>query len=178
MGKIKKITEVGVDVYPVTSTKAVYDEDNKRLDSILQVSTEKGELEVSTIDTGNMTNKGVVTSSSVNKIYKYDYNPSEIVQFSISFTAGFGVPSTIPIWITDGENLLRMANASTGGVRLTNYIVDASQGKQLWVQVPPSSGTPIVKAIVKTYLNDYVEELNTKVSNLQSRLEALEGASS
>ena len=42
MGKIKKILEnelVGgtqsTDVYPVTSTKAVYDENNERLDKIL-----------------------------------------------------------------------------------------------------------------------------------------------
>ena len=42
MGKIKKILEnelVGgtqaTDVYPVTSTKAVYDENNERLDNIL-----------------------------------------------------------------------------------------------------------------------------------------------
>lgn len=47
MGKIKKILEnelVGgtqtTDVYPVTSTKAVYDENNKSLDEILSASTE------------------------------------------------------------------------------------------------------------------------------------------
>lgn len=48
MGKIKKILEneelVGgtqtTDVYPVTSTKAVYDENNKRLDEILSASDE------------------------------------------------------------------------------------------------------------------------------------------
>lgn len=48
MGKVKKILEnelVGgtqtTDVYPVTSTKAVYDENNERLDNILKVSQEK-----------------------------------------------------------------------------------------------------------------------------------------
>lgn len=47
MGKIKKILEnelaggtQATDVYPVTSTKAVYDENNKRLDEILSASTE------------------------------------------------------------------------------------------------------------------------------------------
>lgn len=47
MGKIKKILENELaggtqttDVYPVTSTKAVYDENNKRLDEILSASTE------------------------------------------------------------------------------------------------------------------------------------------
>lgn len=48
MGKIKKILEnelVGgtqtTDVYPVTSTKAVYDENNERLDNILKASNDK-----------------------------------------------------------------------------------------------------------------------------------------
>ena len=43
MGKIKKILETelvggtqSTDVYPVTSTKAVYDENNERLDNILK----------------------------------------------------------------------------------------------------------------------------------------------
>ena len=47
MGKIKKILENELaggtqttDVYPVTSTKAVYDANNKRLDEILSASTE------------------------------------------------------------------------------------------------------------------------------------------
>ena len=41
MGKIEKILEKGsvegqiTEVYPVTSTKAVYDENNKRLDNII-----------------------------------------------------------------------------------------------------------------------------------------------
>lgn len=48
MGKIKKILENELvdgtqttDVYPVTSTKAVYDENNERLDKILEASQEK-----------------------------------------------------------------------------------------------------------------------------------------
>ena len=50
MGKIKKITEnelVGgtqsTDVYPVTSVKAVYDENNERLDNILNLKVDKEE---------------------------------------------------------------------------------------------------------------------------------------
>lgn len=48
MGKIKKILEnelvggtQGTDVYPVTSTKAVYNEDNERLDDVLRRNQEK-----------------------------------------------------------------------------------------------------------------------------------------
>lgn len=55
MGKIKKILEnelVGgtqtTDVYPVTSTKAVYNEDNENLDNILNSITEKLNTKVNT----------------------------------------------------------------------------------------------------------------------------------
>lgn len=47
MGKIEKIIKKGsvegqtTDIYPVTSTKAVYDENNERLDKILEASQEK-----------------------------------------------------------------------------------------------------------------------------------------
>lgn len=47
MGKIEKIIKKGsvegqtTDIYPVTSTKAVYDENNERLDKILKASQEK-----------------------------------------------------------------------------------------------------------------------------------------
>ena len=48
MGKIKKILETelvggtqSTDVYPVTSTKAVYDENNIRLDTILKPATKE-----------------------------------------------------------------------------------------------------------------------------------------
>ena len=60
MGKIKKILEnelVGgtqtTDVYPVTSIKAVYDENNERLDNILEESQNKlSELELEQIQGG------------------------------------------------------------------------------------------------------------------------------
>ena len=56
MGKIKKILEnelvegaQSTDIYPVTSTKAVYDENNERLDKILEASQAKlSELEQKT----------------------------------------------------------------------------------------------------------------------------------
>lgn len=57
MGKIKKILEnelIGgtqnTDVYPVTSTKAVYDENNKNLDNILNSITEKLNTKVNNSD--------------------------------------------------------------------------------------------------------------------------------
>ena len=59
MGKIKKILEnelVGgtqtIDVYPVTSTKAVYDENNKRLDNTLSELKSEAIYDVSTHNNG------------------------------------------------------------------------------------------------------------------------------
>ena len=46
MGKIEKIIKKGsvegqtTDIYPVTSTKAVYDENNERLDNIINKKIE------------------------------------------------------------------------------------------------------------------------------------------
>ena len=59
MGKIKKILEnelVGgtqtIDIYPVTSTKAVYDENNKRLDNTLSELKSEAIYDVSTHNNG------------------------------------------------------------------------------------------------------------------------------
>lgn len=64
MGKIKKILEnelvggtQGTDVYPVTSTKAVYDENNVRLDTILKPATKEA--------------AGLMSSEDKNKIDNY-----------------------------------------------------------------------------------------------------------
>ena len=71
MGKIKKILEnelVGgtqtTDIYPVTSIKAVYDENNERLDHILEASDEKlSELESEVIYDVSSRNNGAVFES-------------------------------------------------------------------------------------------------------------------
>nr|UVM79657.1 MAG: hypothetical protein [Bacteriophage sp.] len=64
MGKIKKILEnelvggtQGTDVYPVTSTKAVYDENNVRLDTILKPATKEAAGLMSPEDKKNIDDK-------------------------------------------------------------------------------------------------------------------------
>ena len=64
MGTIEKIIKKGLvegqiaEVYPVTSTKAVYDENNERLDHILEASDEKlSELESEVSQLGQEVNK-------------------------------------------------------------------------------------------------------------------------
>lgn len=100
MGKIKKILEnelIGgtqsTDVYPVTSTKAVYDENNKNLDSILNSITEKLDTKVNTSaivqQTGDsttsvMSQKAVTDAlgkgaSRVSEILRSKYSGSQMV---------------------------------------------------------------------------------------------------
>ena len=64
MGKIKKILETelvggtqSTDVYPVTSTKAVYDENNVRLDTILKPATKEAAGLMSPEDKKNIDDK-------------------------------------------------------------------------------------------------------------------------
>lgn len=75
MGKIKKLTETELvggtstnDVYPVTSTKAVYDEDNNRLDNILSTLQKVSDTSLATKD------KTVVGAiNEVNKLINNGY---------------------------------------------------------------------------------------------------------
>lgn len=73
MGKIKKILEnelVGgtqsTDVYPITSTKAVYDENNKSLDNIIKETQETIEAEVARLEeTDNEIKEELVSKSEI-----------------------------------------------------------------------------------------------------------------
>ena len=78
MGKIKKILETelvggtqSTDVYPVTSTKAVYDENNVRLDTILKdvaALNNKPEDFVFTLEDGSTVTKSIrVISTTTSK---------------------------------------------------------------------------------------------------------------
>lgn len=77
MGKIKKILEnelVGgtqtTDVYPVTSTKAVYDENNERLDNILSELKSETIYDVSTHNNGAVFDslQALLSSSDLNSL--------------------------------------------------------------------------------------------------------------
>ena len=64
MGKIKKLKDVELvggteqsDVYPITSTKAIYDENNKRLDSIISELQKSAD---SSLETENKTIVGSI----------------------------------------------------------------------------------------------------------------------
>ena len=76
MGKIKKILEnelVGgtqsTDVYPVTSTKAVYDENNERLDNILN---RRGVVNISTNYNSEHTAEVLTLAQALSKVPSTD----------------------------------------------------------------------------------------------------------
>ena len=81
MGKIEKIIKKGLvegqttEVYPVTSTKAVYDENNERLDKILEASQEKlTELESEAIYDVSAHNNNAVFESLQSLLSNSDLN--------------------------------------------------------------------------------------------------------
>lgn len=81
MGKIEKIIKRGLvegqttDIYPITSTKAIYDENNERLDKILEASQEKlTELESEAIYDVSAHNNNAVFESLQSLLSNSDLN--------------------------------------------------------------------------------------------------------
>ena len=81
MGKIEKIIKKGLvegqttEIYPITSTKAIYDENNKRLDKILEASQEKlTELESEAIYDVSAHNNNAVFESLQSLLSNSDLN--------------------------------------------------------------------------------------------------------
>lgn len=105
MGKIKKITEnelVGgiqtTDVYPVTSVKAVYDENNERLDSILN---RRGVVNISTNYNSDHTAEVLTLEQAIAKIPSSD----RVLGFTGTFLTSNGwesyqfIGSSISEWL-------------------------------------------------------------------------------
>ena len=85
MGKIKKILEnelIGgtqsTDVYPVTSTKAVYNEDNENLDSILNTKFNTSAIVQQTGDSTTSVMSQKAISDNLNAVYTFlkDIHPA------------------------------------------------------------------------------------------------------
>ena len=119
MGKIKKIIEnelIGgtqnTDVYPVTSTKAVYNEDNKNLDSILNTK-------VNTSDIVQQTGDSTTSVMSQKAVFKALYNdkaPTDSVEVNqyiavlklrpyTHIVASTEVPYKFQIDVNEGGNI-------------------------------------------------------------------------
>ena len=115
MGKIKKILEnelIGgtqsTDVYPVTSVKAVYDEDNERLDHILN---RRGVVNISTNYNSDHTAEVLTLSQAIAKVPSSD----RVLGFTMTFLSSDGwknyqfTGTTINNW-TDVNNWISFVN--------------------------------------------------------------------
>lgn len=105
MGKIKKILETelvggtqSTDVYPVTSTKAVYDENNVRLDTILKPATKEAAGLMSPEDKKNIDDK--LSKSQGGEINK----PIVVTNRDSNYSVTINPNGTIYIWDKQHHN--------------------------------------------------------------------------
>ena len=139
MGKIKKILETelvggtqSTDVYPVTSTKAVYDENNVRLDTILKPATEETAGLMSPEDKKNIddklskseggeVNKHIVITNN-NSEYSFTINPDSSV-YIWSKKSQRNIFSIIP-FVSD--TIIEANNVSISGIDSLTSIYEQS----------------------------------------------------
>ena len=139
MGKIKKILETelvggtqSTDVYPVTSTKAVYDENNVRLDTILKPATEETAGLMSPEDKKNIddklskseggeVNKHIVITNN-NSEYSFTINPDSSV-YIWSKKSRRNIFSIVP-FVSD--TIIKANNVSISGIDSLTSIYEQS----------------------------------------------------
>lgn len=126
MGKIKKITEnelVGgtqnTDVYPVTSTKAVYDESNERLDNILN---RRGVVNISTSYNADHIAEVLTLEQAIAKVPSKD----RVLGFQGKFLTENGWES----YIFTGESTANWSDKSKWSKYSTKIEVDNLQKEQ------------------------------------------------
>lgn len=110
MGKIKKILETelvggtqSTDVYPVTSTKAVYDENNVRLDTILKPATKEAAGLMSPEDKKNIDDK--LSKSQGGEINK----PVVVTNKDSNYSTTINPDGSIYIWSkSEKENIFSL----------------------------------------------------------------------
>lgn len=158
MGKIKKILEnelVGgtqsTDVYPVTSVKAVYDEDNERLDNIIR---RRGVVNISTNYNSDHIAEVLTLEQAIAKVPSAD----KVLGFKGTFLTSSG-------WRTyqfNGSSIKYWGNVDNWDIE-----IDSNQVNQ---ELGDSTNTPVSQKIVsynlKTLLNLSSFSLNSQISNL------------
>lgn len=157
MGKIKKLLDnelVGgtqsTDVYPVTSIKAVYDEDNERLDNVIN---RRGVVNISTNYNSDHIAEIFTLEQAISKVPSKD----RVLGFQGRFLTSEGWKS----YIFDGDSLSDWSNISK------------------WVELISASvlaqelGDSTAKAISQAAVTKEISNLDTKFSELENNLSVL-----
>lgn len=157
MGKIKKILEnelVGgtqsTDVYPVTSTKAVYNEDNENLDSILK---RRGVVNISTNYNSEHTAEVLTLEQAIVKVPSKD----RVLGFQGRFLTSDGWKS----YVFDGDSLSNWFDVN----KWTELISSAGLAQELG----DSTSKAISQNAVTKALKDSSEEINNKITELENK---------
>lgn len=156
MGKIKKITEnelVGgtqnTDVYPVTSVKAVYDENNERLDHILN---RRGVINISTNYNADHIAEVLTLEQAIAKVpssdrvlgFKGTYlstsNEWHDIIYNGSYLSGWTETKN---WITVNDNLFvsLSKNATFAGVATPSTVPETFSGPVYYLAIFPGTYT-------------------------------------
>lgn len=158
MGKIKKIIEnelIGgtqsTDIYPVTSTKAVYDEDNENLDSILK---RRGIINVSTNYNSTHTAETLTLEQAIDKVPLKD----RVLGFTMTFLS------------SDGWKTYQFTGTSTNNWTDTNNWIRIVDNKQL------DSATRSIEELQDNLLitNDKYNKLEQSNKSLNDKVDGIE----
>lgn len=168
MGKIKKILEnelVGgtqsTDVYPVTSVKAVYDEDNERLDHILN---RRGVVNISTNYNSDHTAEVLTLEQAIAKVPSKDR--------VLGFQGKFLTSERWKSYMFTGDSVSSWSDIS----KWTELISSVGLAQELG----DSTSKAISQNAVTKALKDSSEEINNKIIELDDKvstqLPEIEGA--
>lgn len=139
MGKIKKILEnelvggtQGTDVYPVTSVKAVYDENNERLDHILN---RRGEVNISTEYNGDHIAEELTLSKAIAKVP----TESRVLGFTGKFLSEYGwkTYTFIGTSVSDWSNTSLWRDDSLGKRRISSVVARQND----YIGIIPTNGS-------------------------------------
>ena len=129
MGKIKKLKDVELvggteqsDVYPITSTKAIYDENNKRLDNII------AELQKSADSSLETENKTIV--GSINELKRLQ-DEGYLFKDVATPTTDPGIPKAKVFYIANGKGTY----TNFGGINVTEDEVVVLYWDSSWHKV-------------------------------------------
>lgn len=200
MGKIEKIIKKGsvegqtTEIYPITSTKAIYDENNKRLDKILEASQAKlSELESEVSQLGQYVDNPewvrVVTDANDRilygvktdgKFYFGDGCPPQVQEYVAAQLGSFNIEDYDDIKtflgsLIDGDTLATLLNAKVDK-EPDKSLVDAIVAESInyiqnpeWIEVKTDSEDKILEGIT----NDGTKVENLPVETPSARVESL-----